>query len=167
MTLLTGNQSQLLGYIMASVANSNDSQDILQKTNIQLWRNHESYDSSRPFLPWALTLARFQILSFYRDRQRDRLIFDADVLESLQTVTEERIQSVPRRQEALRSCLVKLKDEQRTILSLYYAHRKSIEQISLSCNRSIDGVKSLLLRIRKNLKECIDTRMNTSPESQS
>lgn len=151
-----------MGYITAAVVNPVDSQDVLQKTNLALWKNYASYDPTRPFLPWALTLARYAILGFYRDRKRDRLVFDNDVLEQLLQRAEEKLERLPRRQIALRQCLAKLKDDQRTILALYYAHRKSIAQISELTGRTADSIKSLMRRLRQGLRECIRTRLSQS-----
>ena len=159
---LTACQTKLLGYITAAVGSAVVAHDVLQQTNLSLWRNFANFDPERPFLPWALTLARFQVLSFYRDRRRDRLVFDPDVLDYLLDRTEEKLASIPRRQVALRECLTNLKEDHRTLLTLYYAHRKSVTQISELTGRSEDGVKCLMMRLRRLLRDCIQRKVPTT-----
>ncbi len=149
---------------MSSLGRADESRDVLQKTNVNLWRNCAKFDEAKPFLPWALTLARFQILGYLRDRKRERVLFDSDVLEQMQTASEARLDELPMRQIFLRKCLGELQEEHQTLLSLRYAHRKSIAHLAKVSNRSEDGVKSLLLRLRKTLGRCIESKINNSPE---
>ncbi len=147
---------------MASVCNATDTADILQLTNIALWEKFETYDSGKPFMGWAITTARFQIMSFLRDRKREPLVFDTDVVAGMQLLAESEINQIPPRAEALRICLSKLKPEHHTILSQRYAKRVPLTEISADCGRSIDGVKGLLKRLRKSLGKCIDTQLQKS-----
>jgi threonine dehydratase len=61
--LLTGSQRRLHAYIFSLVWNPADADDILQETNIVLLKKAAEYDTNRDFLPWALTIARFQALA--------------------------------------------------------------------------------------------------------
>jgi len=159
---LVAHQSQLYAYIMASLCSAADSADVLQLTNIVLWENHWKYDRDRPFAGWAITSARYQILSFLKARNREPLIFDTDIVTGMQLLAETEIESINPRKEALKVCMTKLKDEHRMMLSARYAHRKSIAMIAEACDRSIDGVKSLLKRLRKSLGHCIELELQKS-----
>ncbi len=152
---------------MTLVANSNDAKDILQKANLTLWRNASRYDPERPFLPWAIATARLEVRAFYRDLKRDRLVFDDDLLQELQSVADSRIEDLSLRQEALRSCLMKVNQAHRSLLSLRYAQGKSMNHIALVCERSVDGVRSLMLRLRKSLRLCIEAELNSQSSSKS
>ncbi len=155
-------QSQLYGYIMASVCNAADTADILQLTNITLWENFETYDPEKPFMGWAITTARFQIMSFLRDRKREPLVFDTDVIAGMQLLAESEIHEISPRLDALRTCLAKLKPEHRNVLAQRYAKRIPLTQIAENNNRSVDGVKGLLKRLRKSLGKCIDGQIYKS-----
>ncbi len=43
-----------------------DREDLFQETCLRLYRAVESYDPQRPFLPWALTIARRVMLNWHR-----------------------------------------------------------------------------------------------------
>jgi RNA polymerase sigma-70 factor (ECF subfamily) len=46
-----------------------DRDDLYQETCVRLYRAAASYDSRRPFLPWALTVARRVMLNWHRARK--------------------------------------------------------------------------------------------------
>ncbi len=56
--LLTVHQPHLLGYILASLGNRTDCDDVLQKTNLVLWKKSAEFRSGAQFLPWAKRAAR-------------------------------------------------------------------------------------------------------------
>ena len=76
---LTRHQPALEAYCHANLAHREDAREVLQATCVKLWQKAADWDPETEFLPWAFTVARFTILSHYRDQQRERLIFDEDV----------------------------------------------------------------------------------------
>lgn len=160
-TELTQNQPQLLGYIMAAVGDLSDSHDILQKTSIALWKRMGDYDPDRPFLQWAIGFARMNILAHYRDSKREKLLFDSDLVEQQLEIAEETALGLPQRQQALRTCMQKLRPQDRDLLTLFYTQRLSVKEIADARNRSIDSVKSLMKRLRKALGTCIDKQLQS------
>jgi RNA polymerase sigma-70 factor (ECF subfamily) len=162
--LLTSHQTQLRGVIMAGLGNNADCQDVLQKTNLAIWKKAGEFDESRSFLAWAIGIARFEILAFIRDRQRDRHVFSSEVAEMLVGQAEEAAPEIPARQLALRDCLAELPAASRDLLSLKYFRGQTTVQISEATGRSLDGVKSFLLRVRKLLAECIQRRLATAAD---
>jgi RNA polymerase sigma-70 factor (ECF subfamily) len=157
--LLTSSQTQLRGLIHAAIANYADSQDVLQRTNLAIWKKASEFDPARSFLGWAVGVARYEILAFLRDKTRDRLLFTPELAELVVADAEELLAQVPHRQEALRECLKSLPESSRELLVRKYTGGMSVEQLSTVLGRSQDGVKSLLLRIRRVLAECIERRL--------
>ena len=78
---LTANQSRLRGFILASLGNYADAADVLQRTNLVLWKKAGEFRPGAEFLPWGLTIARYEVLSFLRDGQRDRHVYSTAVAE--------------------------------------------------------------------------------------
>ena len=157
--LFAEHQVQLRGFILASMGDDANSQDVLQSTNLALWEKADQFRLDSDFLPWALAVARFEVLTFYRDRGRDRLVFSAELVEAMADTASKLVPEVPARRSALRECLKEVPEKNRRLLRLRDAHNQSITQISASSGRSMDGVKSLLLRIRKALARCIELRL--------
>ncbi|WDI43754.1 sigma-70 family RNA polymerase sigma factor [Bremerella sp. P1] len=162
---LTGSQSSLRAIIMASLGNHADCEDVLQATNLVIWKKASEFDPTRPFLAWASGIARIEVLTFIRDRKRDRLAFREDVAELLIDVAEVAAESIPQRQIALRHCLQQLPMESRELLNLKYVRSQSTKQLSAATGRSLDGVKSVLVRIRRLLSECVENKTKAMPEA--
>lgn len=59
-------------------------------------------------------------------------------------------------------CLEKLRHSQREILDLRYEHGLNSEEIARRTGRSTLGVRTLLMRVRQQLRQCIETRMEHS-----
>ena len=161
--LLTTHQSHLRGYILGSLGNYAYSEDVLQQTNLVLWKKCSEFRPDADFLPWALAVARYEILAFIRDKQREHLVFYPDVAELMMESCIPAANQVSKRQEALRGCLERLPERQMEILTLRYVANASMHEISKMTGRSVDGVKSLLVRIRKTLRRCIEKNLG-SPE---
>lgn len=154
--LLTEHQTQLRGYILAALANHSDTQDVLQKTNLVLWKKASQFRSGAPFLPWAISVARLEILAFLRRSKQERIVFSPDMVEQMCDAAAGLVDRGNSRQNALRECLQKLPGEHTALIQRKYITNESIQQLSESTGRSIDGIKCLLLRIRRSLARCIE-----------
>ena len=86
---LTRHQPALEAFCFANLANREDARKVLQATCVKLWQKAADWNPETEFLPWAFTVARFTILSRYRDQKRDRLVFDEDVIQEMAKDTED------------------------------------------------------------------------------
>lgn len=157
---LTANQSRLRGFILASLGNYADAADVLQRTNLVLWKKAGEFRPGAEFLPWGLTIARYEVLSFLRDGQRDRHVYSTTVAELMLDAAEDEAADANDRQAALRKCLEKVPRRNRELLWQRYSAEMSIRQIAAEANRSEDSIKSLFLRIRKGLERCVEASLN-------
>ena len=155
-------QSRLRAYIVAALGTHESAADVLQRTNMVLWKKSQEFRQGAEFLPWALTVARFEVLSYLRDRQRDRHVFAEDVTLLMLDAAANEVAEQGDRLAALQRCLEKLPGRSRTLLWQRYNEDKSIKQISGATGRSEDSVKSHLLRLRKKLEQCIESFLKTS-----
>jgi RNA polymerase sigma-70 factor, ECF subfamily len=157
---LTASQSRLRGYILASLGNYADAADVLQRTNLVLWKKAGEFRPGAEFLPWGLTIARYEVLSFLRDGQRDRHVYSTAVAELMLDSATAEASDANERQVALRKCLEKVPRRNRELLWQRYSAEMSIRQIAAEANRTEDSIKSLFLRIRKGLERCVEASLN-------
>ena len=160
---LTRHQPALEAYCHANLAKREDAREVLQATCVKLWQKSADWDPDTEFLPWAFTVARFTLLSHYRDQKRDRLVFDEDVIQAMAGETEQAASAFDERREALAKCLVKLDQWPRSLLHDYYTVSQSLREIAKATGRSLSSVKMTLLRIRQKLSACIEREMRTNP----
>lgn len=156
---LTDCQSKLRGYILACIGNYANTSDVLQRTNLTLWKKAGEFQRGARFLPWAYAIARFEILSFLRDHKRDRLVFSEEVANLMLELEAEEEMDANERQLALRKCLEKLPHQSRDLLSQRYDQGNSIKQIAGDTDRSEVAIKSSFLRIRRALEKCIESTL--------
>ena len=63
-------QPALRGFVRDRIQNEQDAFDIVQETNRVLINKQSNYDTSRPFKPWALGVAKWQILAHFKRIKR-------------------------------------------------------------------------------------------------
>ena len=158
---LTESQPALRGYCQAAFGNTDEAKEALQRTSIVLWRKCENWSQTTEFLPWAITVAKFEVLGVVRDRTRlqARFVFDPDVVDLMTDEVSHSTDTASPRAEALEICLEKLSDSNRESLSAYYVHGRSILEIADASGKSLSAVKVMLLRLRGKLRECIEDRL--------
>lgn len=159
---LTFHQPVLEAYCHANLARREDACEVLQQTNVKLWEKSASWNPETEFLPWAFAVARFTMLAYFRDKMRDRLVFDPDVVESMAVETEAAASELPERQEALGRCLEKLTTEQRGLLHAHYTEGRPLREIARASRRSESAVKMTFLRLRHSLATCIQLQLRKS-----
>lgn len=158
---LLGSQAVLGAYLHARVANRADASDILQETNLKLWQKANSWSPDTPFLPWAFAVARFTLLSHFRDRGRDRLVFDPDVVEAMEDECKSAALEVPVRQEALGQCLGNLSESQRILLREHYYAGRPLRELAHRFGKTEASIKMTLFRLRQRLSTCISVRLRS------
>ena len=162
---LTEHQSRLFGYIYSLLGDHSRASDVLQETNLVLWRKIDEYDAQKAFLPWAFAIARFQVLAHLRDKHRDRMLLDAELAESLSGQVIEKASQIDETRLALRQCLQVLPDESRELIQRRYFRGQSVANVAEFANRSIGSVKVALMRIRRQLSDCIQQRVAAEVQS--
>lgn len=159
--LLTENQNRIFGYVFSLLGDHSRTADVVQEVNLLLWRKIEEFDHARPFLPWAFSIARFQVLSHLRDRNRDRLLLDPELAETLSCQAESKAGEIDAVRAALRPCLQLLTPNNRTLIEHRYFQRMPLAEIADTADRTVGSIKVALLRIRRQLAECVQKRMAT------
>jgi RNA polymerase sigma-70 factor, ECF subfamily len=154
-------QGRLRAYIAAALGNYANSADVLQRTNLVLWKKAGEFRAGEEFMPWALTVARYEVLAFLRDHRRDRHVFCEDVATMMLDAFATEVSDPGDRETALRKCLDRLPSRSRKLLWQRYDQAKSIKQIASETGRSENSVKCHFVRLRKSLERCIEGFLKT------
>lgn len=162
---LTESQNRLYGYVFSLLGDRAAANDVVQETNLVLWRKLDEFDPSRPFLPWAFAVARFQVLANLRDKKRDRLLLDEDLADKLGSEVESASGSLDAVREALRGCLQKLPPQSRDLVQHRYLRSMSVADVADALGRTVGATKVALLRARKQLAACIERTLTAEVSS--
>lgn len=152
---LTSHQSTLYAAITAMLGGIEGAQDVLQETNVVLLEKAGNYDAARPFVPWALTFAKFQVMAWRKRQSRDRLVLNDDLFAVLADRLAVEAAPPNRRLDAIESCLGKLQADSRELVDARYVHGEPVQDIAQRLGRSVNVVSVTLFRIRKALLDCV------------
>jgi RNA polymerase sigma-70 factor (ECF subfamily) len=152
---LTSHQSTLYAAIAALLGGVEGAHDVLQETNVVLLEKAAEYDPARPFVPWALTFARFQVMAWRKRQARDRLVLNDELFAVL--ADRLTIDAAPpnRRLDAIETCLQKLQPESRKLVDARYVQGETVQAMAARLGRSVNVVSVALFRIRKALLDCV------------
>lgn len=146
--LINRYEKQLLRY--ATHLGCYEPEDSVQETFIKMYKNINSYDSSRKFSSWLYRIAHNTTVSHLRTRHLS-LPFadyldswlvgsDKDPLDNLASISE------------LENCLPKLTPHYRAPLTLYYLEDKSYQEISDILRLPLGSVSARISRAKKILR---------------
>lgn len=154
--LITESQQRLYGYISSLVGSAAASWDILQETNIVLWKKQDEFRPGTSFEAWSFVVARFQVLAHLRDRSRDPLcVLTPELLDAFGSDPETEASEFPERLAALRRCRDRLGAKSRRLINLHYEQGLSMNDIATRLGSNANAVKQAMLRVRRSLLECI------------
>lgn len=154
--LVISHQPRLRAFIRSLVPDRGAAADVLQETNLVIWRKANEFERGTNFGAWMFRIARFQVLAARKKHRRDRMSFDEALIHRIADAAEKRSELVEARREALSDCLAKLTDEQRAMITQRYTESKSPAEIAANAERPVGSVRQTLYRIRLVLAECID-----------
>jgi RNA polymerase sigma-70 factor (ECF subfamily) len=163
--LLTSNQSRIYAYILSLVFDPDQANDVLQQTNAVLWKKSEEFELGTNFIAWSFRIGHFQVLAHRKKIQRDRLIFDDDLVGELAKVTTGFDETFEMRQRLMRNCLENLNDRQRDLIRRRYSIGANVAKIATDVGSSVNAIKQVLFRARRNLIECVAVHLATEEQS--
>lgn len=162
---LTGNQPDLHGFVRCLMPGDPGVDDVVQLTNLVVWKKRSHFKPGTDFRAWMFAIARLEVLA-YRKRtgRKSWLVID----EALTQRLAESMASIGRETpphllaQALDTCMQRLKPGERRILDRFYFANESLRQIAASEAASEGSLKVRLHRIRAALRRCIEQQTRTA-----
>ena len=152
--LYVEHEGALNGFVRTLVPSREDAREVMQEVAVVLWRKYEELADIADFRRWAFGVAKFKALALTRDRMRDRLVFDDDVLNLLAAEVTDHADDYAAEREALDECLGKLDAAQRKLLDAAYAPGARMDEMAAAAGRSPMSFYKALHRIRIALMDC-------------
>lgn len=156
----TANEPAIRAFIRRLLPFRADANDVMQETAVVLWKRYAEIEGAVEFRPWAFGVARKKVLSWMRDKGRDRLVLSEDIVNLIADASSPAAEeSLDRQRELLRNCIERLRPEQRTMLMAAYEPKASIQQVAKGSGRSVAGFYQWLHRMRRLLLECVQAEL--------
>ena len=154
--LLGGCQPRVMACIYALVHNLQDTEELYQQACLVMWQKFDSFTPGTDFAKWACSVAYLEVMQFQRQRRNRRALFSPDFLDEF---TAWEATQPPRddesRSRALRSCIERLNETDRTLLNTRYADDEPVLKIAERLGRTPQSVCNSLGRIRAALLHCV------------
>ncbi|WP_246106064.1 sigma-70 family RNA polymerase sigma factor [Rosistilla ulvae] len=152
-------EAAIRAYVRRLIPSRIDADDVVQEVAVVLWEKLDDFDEEGNFRSWAFSIARFKALAWIRDKGRQNMVLDMDVVSTLADEAERDESDLERQRHALRSCLKKLPAEQRRLVANAYHRDARMEDLAASSGRSAAGFYQWLYRTRQILLECIQRQL--------
>jgi RNA polymerase sigma-70 factor, ECF subfamily len=154
----TGAQRTVAAFVRTLVTDFHESEEVLQRVAVTLVRKYEQYDRSRPFVAWAIGIAKLEALAFLRERGRDRLVFDDGLVAEIAESHEHADETLATAPQFLDECIEELDGRARQAIQLRYAGNLRTAQIAREMEISDGAARMLLSRARSLLRKCLEAR---------
>lgn len=160
---MTANQGRIRAFLASMMPGSSDIGDVLQDTNVVLWKNRDRFEPSTSFIAWALTIARLEVLHHRTRMKRQRVVCLSD--EVLELMNAEMTHDVDHEAylQALEACMEKLTDQQRKLIELRYRPGFTLESHARKTGKKASALRVSLLRTREALRMCVKLSMKGHP----
>jgi RNA polymerase sigma-70 factor (ECF subfamily) len=156
--LFLRHQDGVRAFLSSVVRDRADAEDLFQEVSLALWESFTSYDPSRPFGAWARGVALKKVLQGREKSRKIPLAFSPPTIEALLDAYD-RTDEVAPDTDGLRDCISKLPPRSQSLLALRYERSLKLGEIAKKVGSSLDAVHKLLSRIRENLQDCLQRRV--------
>ena len=158
--LLRSYQAELYRFVFSICPNHAAAEDITQETNRVLWEKRNSFEFGTDFRAWMRSIAKFQTLNHLKTlRRKTWMQFDSDLVMILAEDFEHDDEMHLQKRKFLDECVGLIPQSDREMLELKYKNQASLNKISELTNRSVGALKQVFLRIRKQLRDCIQRKI--------
>ena len=147
-------QGEILAYILTMGVPPSHADDVLQNTAVVILEKIGEFEAGSNFRAWAYSIAKFEILSFFKEHQKS-LCLTKEALEHLELLSTDTTRSSAVTLKALTVCLEKLQEKARDLINMRYTKGLTSQDIADKLSRPVDSIYTSLSRIRKSLQECV------------
>jgi RNA polymerase sigma-70 factor, ECF subfamily len=156
----TAAQHTVASFIRSMVTDFHQSEEVLQRVAVTLVRKYDQYDRGRPFVAWALGMAKLEALMFLREGKTNRLVFDDALLDRIAEGHERASRERVPFPQFLGECIDQLDGRSRQAIQLRYDGDLKTAQIANAMQISDGAARMLLSRARGLLRKCLELRID-------
>lgn len=152
-------QPQIYRFILIKVGHREEAEDLTHQVFLKSWKNISDYKfQGFPFSTWLYSVARNQVIDFYRTKKKTLVIEDV-VDETIELRIESSYSLDTDKKldiERVKKAILQLKDEQQSVIILRFIEDFSPKETALIMNKSEGAIKLLQHRAVKNLKKILN-----------
>ena len=154
-SLLIPNQRRIQAFILTLVPNISDAEDVYQETVSDMWKKFNSFEIGTDFVAWALTIAKYKVLTFRNKTGRSKVQFSSNVCDILESAAMSKMDSLQDHFDTLKHCIKKLPEKEQFLLKLRYERDLTLQKISAMIGKTAPGIHRIIASIHSKLALCI------------
>lgn len=160
--LVVNHQAALRAFVLSLLPGSLEVDDVIQETNVEVWRKRGEFQIGTEFKSWMFSVAKFKVMAVWRDHQRRKVwaVPDETLIKLVECIEDGALDQSESRHRALRFCLERLKAGDRVLILNRYIVGQSLDKLAQEIGRKSDSVKVSLHRIRTALRACMKYRIH-------
>jgi RNA polymerase sigma-70 factor (ECF subfamily) len=157
--LLSQHEPVVRAYLRSLVPTAADVDELMPEVALVPWRKFSTLADPAAYPQWACVIARYEVLRWRRDKARDRLVLDEDVIAKLADEAETSVPLTEGRMMALEGCLQKLPPDRRDLVLACHTPGVTTREVARRTGRSEDALYQIVRRLRLQLHHCIDSTL--------
>ena len=165
-SLYVRHEAALFSFVLTMVRHTADSEDVVQRASMTMWRCFNKYTPGTNFRAWAFQIAKNEALNHLTKINRDRHVFGEKLLEMLAERVEERADDLDARRRALDFCIENLPAEVRGIVEGCYTSGSTIRSFAEQAGETANKIYKRLNRVRAGLQKCVERRLGLEEAAQ-
>jgi RNA polymerase sigma-70 factor (ECF subfamily) len=144
-----------------------DAEDVVQESGLVLWKKFHEYQPGTDFVRWACQIARYQSLKLRARRFRGPQLFSNEFLAMFAAASEEKSQAeLEMRRKVMLQCMQELRAADQDLIARRYQKGTSTREVAAALNRSAQGTRRSLQRIREALAKCVRRKLARNDEEE-
>lgn len=158
---ITAHQSAMEAYARTLLPNHSDPRDLLQESNITLWKKKKQYRPNSNFKAWAFAVVRYHAMNARRKHLRsNHLALSQQLVDCLEDAPAITPSAIEDRMQALRSCLGKLSNDNLNLIKARYNDSKStLTDYAQDNQKNPSTLRVKLRNLRIQLKQCVNNEI--------
>lgn len=143
---------QLRPYLRKRLNNASDAEDVLQEILVSIHKARHTYDSQRPYMPWAFAITRFRLTDFLRRHYTDKLRHAGELSEA-ETVLAFDVTKEGISYESIKVEIEQLPRKQAMILQMIHEEGYTAREVAEKIGMKESAVKVAAHRAYKVLRQ--------------
>jgi RNA polymerase sigma-70 factor (ECF subfamily) len=150
--LMAESERPVYAFLASKVRDRTMASDIAQEAFFLAYRRFESYDRSRPFLPWVMTITYNCLVDYWRKAARE----GGDLPDEQFMAAPEQDRDDAWKQQEIVKAMTRISPEDSALLTMFYAEECSLATIGGRLGIAEGTAKVRLFRARAALKKQVE-----------
>jgi len=160
-------QGALKTHAYAMLRDWSAAEDVVQDSLIVVMKKWETFEEGTNIYAWTRKIVRFKTLEKIRSVQKEISVEDRELEAAVENTLNTHLDELSADRQrvmtlALKECMSKLNKKAVNVISDFYTKTFCYEKLADIYGQSVEGIRKMLYRSRKSLRECMLKMKNIS-----